>query len=541
MATVTVTDSRSSINTDPLRNFRFQVKFDNPHLSSVSPQFGFMSVDGLSVTTDVISYRQGGHNAQPLTAGVLTLTGFKKMGELRVGDGVIDPYGQHSHVTGVYPQGVRPVYKVTLQDGSSTEACHQHLWEIQTRGMVAPRVVNTLELKDRVERGQFVRIPQMEPFNYGASSELPIDPYVLGVLLAEGNLTSKSVKFTQDPRHTDLIGRVSRSLPSGHWLNSFGAGGREHQITTGQEDCSRGRNLVLNALRELGLMGCSSDEKFIPVQYLRASVEDRRALLQGIFDGDGSISPTGRIRYSSCARQLRDDVRELVYSLGGRCTTRTQTGIWYTSPTQKERKAARDAYCISSVRIPENPFYMSAKAERFKGDGTQFHRKVVAVEYLRDEEVQCISVSADSHLYVTDDFIPTHNTTTQKMPGQSDFAPITLAKGVAATKDDAGMLSWLNDIFVAVQGTGSNNGSTDFRSTVTIYLLEHPATTAQVAVKAAWRIYRAWPTSVAFGSLDAGANGVLMSQLSLAHEGWDMKLAPGAGNSVAGPGNSTGF
>lgn len=124
------------------------------------------------------------------------------------------------------------------------------------------------------------------------------------------------------------------------------------------------------------------------------------------------------------------------------------------------------------------------------------------------------------------------NTTTRKLPGQSDFAPISLSKGVIAGQGDQGLLAWLNDIFVAVQGTGSNTGSTNFRSTVTIYLMEHPATSAAVRVMAAWRIYRAWPTSVAFGSLDAGANGVLMSQISLAHEGWDFKLASSYTSSV---------
>lgn len=125
-----------------------------------------------------------------------------------------------------------------------------------------------------------------------------------------------------------------------------------------------------------------------------------------------------------------------------------------------------------------------------------------------------------------------HNSTTQKLPGQSDFAPITLSKGVIASTNDTGLVAWLQDIFVAVQGTGSNDGTKNFRSTVTIYLMEHPATTAQARIMAAWRIYRAWPTSVAFGSLDAGANGVLMNQISLAHEGWDFKLATSYTSSV---------
>lgn len=124
------------------------------------------------------------------------------------------------------------------------------------------------------------------------------------------------------------------------------------------------------------------------------------------------------------------------------------------------------------------------------------------------------------------------NTTTRKLPGQSDFAPITLSKGVVASSADTGLLAWLQDIFVAVQGTGTNDGTKNFRSTVTIYLLEHPANTPHARVMAAWRIYRAWITSLAFGSLDAGANGVLMSQVSLAHEGWDFKLATSYTSSV---------
>lgn len=124
------------------------------------------------------------------------------------------------------------------------------------------------------------------------------------------------------------------------------------------------------------------------------------------------------------------------------------------------------------------------------------------------------------------------NSTTRKLPGQSDFAPITMSKGIAPTANDNGIIAWMQDIFVAVQGTGSNDGGKNFRSTVTIYLMQHPATTAQARVMAAWRIYRAWPTSLAIGSLDAGANGVLMSQISLAHEGWDMKLASSYTSSV---------
>jgi phage tail-like protein len=115
------------------------------------------------------------------------------------------------------------------------------------------------------------------------------------------------------------------------------------------------------------------------------------------------------------------------------------------------------------------------------------------------------------------------NTTTQKMPGQSDFAPLTLSRGLIC--GDADLYSWTQQLFAVLQGTGSQTGATDFRANIDIFLLDHPVTSPTVTYKAAWRVYNAWPTSVAFGDLDSGANGVELQQITFAHEGWDFKVA----------------
>ena len=112
-----------------------------------------------------------------------------------------------------------------------------------------------------------------------------------------------------------------------------------------------------------------------------------------------------------------------------------------------------------------------------------------------------------------------YNTTTQKMPGQADFSPITLSRGVAIGTDPS--MTWMRELFTVMQGTGSTPAGTDFRQTVDVAILSHPVTTSTVPVVAAFRIYNAWPTAVAFSDLDAGANQLLISQLTLAHEGWD--------------------
>lgn len=136
-----------------------------------------------------------------------------------------------------------------------------------------------------------------------------------------------------------------------------------------------------------------------------------------------------------------------------------------------------------------------------------------------------------SGLNITTEVIPYReggmNTTTQKMPGQSDFAPITLSQGVAVGSGP--MWEWTRELFTVMQGTGTGDPGKDFRATIDVMVLDHPVTTSQVPVKAIYRIYNAWPTSIAFSDLDAGANAVLMQQMSLAHEGFDFKLASSIG------------
>ena len=123
------------------------------------------------------------------------------------------------------------------------------------------------------------------------------------------------------------------------------------------------------------------------------------------------------------------------------------------------------------------------------------------------------------------------NTTTQKMPGQTNFSPLTLSRGMMPGFNDSAL--WLKEIFDVIQGAGTGdlvgNGSTNFRADIDIYLLAHPYTKSnKVPVKAAWKVYNAWPASLAYGDLDAGGNSIVMEQMVLQHEGWDVAYASDA-------------
>lgn len=121
-----------------------------------------------------------------------------------------------------------------------------------------------------------------------------------------------------------------------------------------------------------------------------------------------------------------------------------------------------------------------------------------------------------------------YNTTTQKMPGQTDFSPLVLQKGLIC--GDLEALGWMQSLFAVQQGSGNWSNSQEFRSNVDILVIDHPVTTQTAAVKAAFRVYNAWPTQISFTDLDAAGNGFLVSQMTLAHEGWALNVATAAGS-----------
>lgn len=126
------------------------------------------------------------------------------------------------------------------------------------------------------------------------------------------------------------------------------------------------------------------------------------------------------------------------------------------------------------------------------------------------------------------------NTTTQKMPGQTNFPPLTLSRGMMVGFGD--QYEWYKEIFSVISGRGPNPGAapTDFRSDIDIFVMAHPWTrNNNIPIKARYKVYNAWPQSLAYSDLDAGGNGLIMEQMVLQHEGFALTYAPDNGNSEA--------
>jgi phage tail-like protein len=130
------------------------------------------------------------------------------------------------------------------------------------------------------------------------------------------------------------------------------------------------------------------------------------------------------------------------------------------------------------------------------------------------------------------------NTTPRKMPGQTDFPPVSLTRGIVGNAKDQGLLwQWYREIFFVTQGAeGWAGPGNDFRTEVYIRVFDHPVNrgASQLVpgmgplfgqVRASWKLYNAWPASIAFSDLDAGGNGVMVSNMTLMYEGFDFATA----------------
>ena len=366
-----------------------------------------------------LAYMRG--RAQPLTAGVLTPDGWRQIGDLRVGDLVVGSDGLPTPVLGVYPQGRKPVYRVTTQDGASTLACGEHLWTVRTvddRSHGRPaRVLQTQDMIGKLRRGHVHRyeLPLVEPVEF-VPQDVPLDPYALGLLLGDGCLTTSTTPSftTADP---ELAEALEAALPDIELVRR-----NEVDYVLRHVHGPRGGVIVANpvtaAIRTLGLAGTRSNTKFVPQSYLMNSAAVRLAVLQGLLDSDGGPVTQGgrtcRIQYTTCSERLRDDVVFLVRSLGGVAYWRRRPALGRKPGNARGRAVEyrHDAFVLD-IRLPETlaPFRLGRKSETYDlAGGGRPMRFIHEIEPAGETETVCIQVGAADSLYVTDDLIVTHNT-----------------------------------------------------------------------------------------------------------------------------------
>lgn len=389
---------------------------------TIFPQFDHATkVGGLPIERFTLLHGpSAGGKALGVATPVLTPHGWKPIGEIVVGDDVISVDGTPTKVEGVYPQGDLSLYRVDFNDGSHVECCADHLWYTTTvhervkgryvRGKRPERVriptgvdgegsVKSLaEIIEGFEPNDHA-IPIVEPVEFVPLGHLPIDPYMLGLILGDGGITEGQVKFHKPEK--DLQEAFIALLPDGDTGIVFdeGAGVRVNG------------NAMKRLLMGLDLWGCRSWEKTIPDLYMRASKEDRLALLRGLFDTDGTVPKNrGAVEFTSTSFKLAEQVTELARSLGGFVAVADARQTRY--PYAGEVRTGRTSFRLR-VSMPKGVVPVSSKKHlaRWRPDlvGERL-RTIVGIALVRIGPAVCIRVAHPRRLFVMKDFIVTHNT-----------------------------------------------------------------------------------------------------------------------------------
>jgi lipopolysaccharide biosynthesis glycosyltransferase len=353
---------------------------------------------------------------QPLHSKIKVIGGWKTMGEMKIGDEVCTPDGGTAKVIGVYDKGKKPIYKITFADGRTAESTSEHLWKIYHENWrydwkrnlsKDPWKIWSLDQIINYSSKRPFSIPLTEP-TYGKKTALPIPPYLLGALLGNGSFSeNQSIQFST--MNNTLIEKINSLLIEGYSLKE---GGHHNYRLTHPNEFKK-EQYYMDALDNLGLWGKLSNNKFIPEIYKEASAQDRLELLRGLMDTDGYAGKSGSVAYYTVSEQLANDAQYIVRSLGGMCKINKKTRGQRPLPQGRMSSKESTVYtCLIRHDHPENFFTLSYKMEHARRRDKNIFRKlnIVSIEPVGECDVRCILIDSPEHLYITDDFVVTHNT-----------------------------------------------------------------------------------------------------------------------------------
>jgi len=368
---------------------------------------------------------------------VLTPKGFKLLGDVNVGDQVTNPDGTVATVIATHFPKNQQFYRVTFSDGASVEVGHDHLWGVRNASVRKRRkvavgpvpenmsptdewnfryfqrysVVTTTQLLEMFNEGDALAVPLTSPCVLtcvpGRWPTLP--PYTVGVLIGDGSISHDTVSWSKPDEY--IVDKIAAELDPIDLLVTSKEDSIRHGIVRRHKSLKESAQVML---QRVGLMGTHSWDRFIPQRYKVATIEDRYALINGLMDTDGYVDERGHVEYSTASKVLAEDVQWVLRSLG------------YTATIHiKEEPKIGNVVYRPSYRIyvrgnnMKRLFTLPRKHERLKdrtgvGSGSTgdlwADNRIVSIEPTVVEDGKCIAVDNPNRLYITDDFIVTHNT-----------------------------------------------------------------------------------------------------------------------------------
>lgn len=339
-----------------------------------------------------------------LSTLIPTPNGYTTMGEIKVGDELFDDNGHVCHVVAKSQLDFsEQAYKITFKDGAVVEAGEHHQWAGEyTHGKRKRCVLTTRELVHLPKDGNSYkfRIPVAGCVDY-PQAELPIEPYLMGYWLGNGNATSAVITI----KTSDIPTVLKNIMPY-------------HNVVTAYQNVGDSVRFRIPELSKVLLP--SFHDKVIPEKYLRSSKEQRYRLLQGLMDSDGNINGIkGQAVYTSTEKALSESVSELLWSLGIKnaisTAESTQRKDWSASSCECGRIATGETlYYVKYTAFDDMPvagLERKLKNRVPRNPETRSHyRYIDKIEKIENHGMQCIQVDSPSHQYLVGrSFLPTHN------------------------------------------------------------------------------------------------------------------------------------
>ena len=345
-----------------------------------------------------------------------TPTGPKKVKDIQLGDQLFGKDGKPTTVIGVYKHKNKKAYKVTLKDGRSFICCDEHLIPFQS--YTGAKLIQVKPLKEMLDDYKTYynkehptwakykyRIPICDAVEYPEQEHI-IHPYVMGVLIGDGCL--KDTSLTVSSNDPDIVYKIAELQE----INYNNIHKNKYSYSWSYTNDSNATE-VRKELKRLGLRGCGSHDKFIPDEYIYDSIENRIQLLTGLIDSDGSIAVSHKqeknanhntsYTYHSINENLIKQVQQISWSLGfvGGYSKRYENDgktlhniyLRIITPLRLDlckRKKAMD----TGVRNPLTPGQLT----------------IVDIAEVEPRDMTCFTVDSDDHLFLTKDYIVTHNT-----------------------------------------------------------------------------------------------------------------------------------
>ena len=337
------------------------------------------------------------YEAHPYSQVVPTPDGFKKWEDIKIGDKLFSPTKGETTVVNIPIDEQMPIYKVALTDGRIIEASDNHIWLVYKGASKIPVEYTT---KQMMEAGLMTKhgqhkffIPEHNGVEYQYNN-LPIDPYTMGLILAEGSIrgshcTKNIIQVSSS--HEDME-FYKRNIP--YKVTSIGSRGFSWHIKI--PNCK----LIM---QEYNLYGTNSHTKFIPIDYLQSNRVQRMELLKGLMDGDGCARTKGASIFISCSKRLASDVLLLARSLGIKAWLQTsRSGVY--------RVAIASVYKVFKLprKVVEQHIY-KPYTKGSKASAIINKTAIDSIEYSHMEKGKCVTVDSEDGLYLIGDYVITHN------------------------------------------------------------------------------------------------------------------------------------